>query len=279
MRVLYHEPLSKHTTISVGGKAEVFAYPESEKELNSLFDGRFFIIGGGSNLIFTDDGFSGTIISLERCFNSLCLEYKDKDIAMLRVGAGVSLMRLIREAEKNSLTEIEFLWGIPGTVGGACRTNAGAFGSSFLQFVREVQVIEKGLSISYERNEIRQSYRQGIRSGVVKEVVLELRKKRDRKRLEDIKRWRYEHQPLKEKTAGCIFKNPPSEYAGRLIEQAGLKGKRVGGAGISERHANFIVNYGDAKASDVLSLIDLIRNRVYSEFSVELELEVEIVES
>ena len=278
MKRIYREPMGKHTTISVGGAAKLFAYPENEKELLSLAKNRFLIIGGGSNVIFTDDGFDGTVISLARCSNKIIYEREEKDTVLVRAGGGVSLITLLEETNKNNLSGLEFLWGVPGSVGGACCTNAGAFGSSFLQFVREFSLIKDKGEIKCRKEDLKPAYRKGIKNGIVKDVLLELKKGIEDERLREIKRWRQENQPLGQKTAGCIFKNPPGNYAGRLIESAGLKGKRRGGAGISEKHANFIVNYGNATSDDILSLIELVREEVFKEFGVRLELEVEIVD-
>ncbi len=280
MRLLYDEPLSLHTTIGVGGNAKVFAYPETDKGLYSLLTGRFFIIGKGSNLIFTDKGFDGTVICLKRCFDTLIFEdTKSNNTALVRAGGGVSLDKLLVELKRRGLEGLEFLWGIPGSIGGACYTNAGAFGTSFLEFAGEIKVLSfaDNSITSYTKDEIKFSYRKGIKSGIVKEILLELKKGNTKERLLEVKKWRYEHQPLQERTAGCIFKNPPGDYVGRLIESAGLKGKRIGGAGISEKHANFIVNYGGASSTDILSLIELAKQRVLKMFGITLELEVEVV--
>jgi len=279
MTLLDEEPLKKHTTIGVGGNARIFAYPETEDELLSLLAGKFFIIGGGSNLIFTDEGFSNTVISLERCFNTLVFKQVDNDTILVQAGGGVSLGKLLAEAQKENLSGIEFLWGIPGSVGGACYTNAGAFGASFLELVQKMKIIKYGDNTiaSYTKSDIEFSYRKGIRFGVVKEVLLELKKGNTKERLLEVKKWRHEHQPIDKKTAGCIFKNPLGDYAGKLIEAAGLKGKRIGGAGISEKHANFIVNHGGATSADVFSLIELARQRIFEMFGIKLELEIEVV--
>jgi UDP-N-acetylmuramate dehydrogenase len=279
MKLLHEEPLRLHTTIGVGGNARVFAYPETDDELLSLLTNKFFIIGRGSNLIFKDEGFDGTIISLERYFNTLVFEPIDNDTSLVRVGGGIPLNKLLVDAERKGLSGLEFLWGIPGSVGGACYTNAGAFGTSFLEFVTEIGVLRyaDNTFTSYTKEKIEFSYRKGVKSGIVKEVLLKLKKGNVKERLLEVKKWRYEHQPIGEMTAGCIFKNPPGNYAGRLIESAGLKGKRIGGAGISEKHANFILNYGDATSADVLSLIELVRRRVFEMLGIKLELEVEVV--
>ncbi len=280
MTLLDEEPLKKHTTIGVGGNARIFAYPETEDDLLSLLGGKSFIIGGGSNLIFTDEGFSGTVISLERCFNTFVFEQIDNNTMLVQAGGGVPLVKLLAEAQRQGLSGLEFLWGIPGSAGGACYTNAGAFGASFLDLVKEMKVIKyaDNTTASYTKSDIEFSYRKGIRFGVVKEVLLELKKSNTKERLLEVKKWRHEHQPIDKKTAGCIFKNPLGDYAGRLIESAGLKGKRIGGAGISEKHANFIINHGNATFADVFSLIELARQRVFEMFGIKLELEIEIID-
>ncbi len=279
MKLMLNEPMSLHTTIGVGGRAKIFAYPESTGELKSLMDERYLIIGRGSDTIFDDDGFDGVVISLERCFKDINFEAIGEDRMIIRVGSGVTLPRLIKETEKEGLIGLEFLWGIPGTSGGACYMNAGAFGSCFLKFVKELKVItlKEKLNRSFKADEITFSDRVGVRGFVIKEAVMELGKGDPKERLSEFKKWRREHQPLGQKTAGCIFKNPSGDYAGRLIEAAGLKGKRIGDAVISQRHANFIVNLGHAKSKDVLSLIEVVRDRVFQKFDTRLELEVEIV--
>ncbi|OYD14484.1 UDP-N-acetylenolpyruvoylglucosamine reductase [candidate division WOR-3 bacterium JGI_Cruoil_03_44_89] len=280
MKLLYDEPLRLHTTIGVGGNARVFAYPETDDELLSLLGSNFFVIGRGSNLIFTDEGFDGTVISLERCFNEPVFERVDGVTPLVRTGGGISLSVLLAQAAKEGLSGLEFLWGIPGSVGGACYTNAGAFGTSFLEFVTEMRVLTYANSTitSYTKEEIEFSYRRGVRSGIVKEVLLKFKRGNVRESLLKVKKWRNEHQPMGERTAGCIFKNPPGGYAGSLIESAGLKGKRIGGASISKKHANFVINHGDATSADVLSLIELARQRVLEMFGIELEPEVEVVD-
>lgn len=279
MKLLQNEPLRHHTTMGVGGNAKIFAYPETFDEFLMLLKERYFIIGRGSNLIFTDNNFDGTVISLEKCFNALSFEQIDSKRKLVKVGGGVSLKRLLRECVREGLHGLEFLWGVPGSVGGACHTNTGAFGSSFLEYIREIQIVnqdDKGIK-SLRREDIIFSDRVGVKSVIVIDALLILERGESEERLSEFRKWRCGHQPIDKKTAGCIFKNPPGDYAGRLIEKVGLKGERIGDAGISEKHANFVVNFGKATFRDILSLIEMMSEKVFEMFGVKLELEVEIV--
>ena len=278
------EPLAKKTTLRVGGPADFFAEPASESDLARVlrFCGEkelpFFVLGRGSNLLIKDSGVRGFVISLgHSAFSEIRIEGE-----LLHCGAGAKLKTVSVEARKNNLTGLEFLEGIPGNVGGALRMNAGAMGSALFGVVEKIRVMDWAGEIQeLERGDVDVEYRScpllinHIALGTVLrgksaagEVVSEKMK------TFSAKRW--ESQP-KEPSAGCIFKNPETIPAGKLIEELGLKGTSVGGASVSEIHGNFIVNDGSATAQNVLDLIDLIKQRAKTVRGLELRTEVEIV--
>ncbi len=278
------EPLAKKTTLRVGGPADFFVEPSSEGDLSRVlqFCGEkelpLFVLGRGSNLLIKDSGIRGVVVSLTHSnFSSIKVEGE-----FLHCGAGAKLKTIAVEARKNNLAGLEFLEGIPGNLGGALRMNAGAMGSATFNVLEKIRVMDwAGKIQGMVRADINAEYRscpllkdQIALSALLRgkagagEVVAE------RMKSYSAKRW--ESQP-KEPSAGCIFKNPPTIPAGKLIEELGLKGTNVGGARVSEIHGNFIVNDGSATAQDVLDLIDLIKKRAMSARGIELRTEVEII--
>ena len=278
------EPLAGRTTMRVGGPAELFAEPASEADLAAILkfcaERRLpkFILGRGSNLLVKDGGIRGVVLSLGHPeFARIIVEG-----TRLRCGAGARLKNVAQEARRQNLAGLEFMEGIPGSVGGALRMNAGAIGSWTFDVVESIRVMsEDGVARELPAVEVQVQYRScplltsQIALGVVFRAVPGERVGIDA-RMKSFSQKRWSSQPAAP-SAGCIFKNPAAVPAGKLIDDLGLKGTRVGGARVSLEHGNFIVNEGNATARDVLELIELLRARVRAERGIELETEVEIV--
>lgn len=279
-----HEPLAKRTTLRVGGPADVYVEPASEADLASVF--RYcaanslphLVLGRGSNLLVRDGGIRGVVISLAHASFSRI----EVDGERLRCGAGARLKNVAVEARRNGLGGVEFLEGIPGSVGGALRMNAGAMGGDTFNVVESVRVMDiAGRIHEIAAKEIQVQYRccplliDRIGLGAVFKCTSTAREEIER-RMSQYNSKRWETQPAKP-SAGCTFKNPTSIPAGRLIDELGLKGRRIGDAMVSMEHGNFIVNDGKATAHDVLELIELIKSKAMQERGVVLNTEVEIV--
>lgn len=283
-RVLYHEPLAKYTSWRMGGPADIVVFPASRDDVRQalIFATRaglpVVVLGGGSNTLVRDGGIRGLVLVLDGTFLELGAEGTH-----VRAGAGVRLSRLVAFCSKAGLTGVECLAGVPGTVGGAIRGNAGAFGGSIADRLERVWcIVSKGEEVIFERNEIEFTYRRSSipADAVVVAGAFALRREDPaaiRRVVSDHLIRRNRSQPVEWRSAGSVFKNPSGDFAGRLIEQVGLKGARVGEAMVSPKHGNFIVNLGGATAQDVLELIEFVRARVRVETAVELELEVQVV--
>lgn len=277
------EPLAPYTWLRVGGPAQFFVEPRSVEELAAVIrvcreqDLRVRVLGDGSNLLVRDEGASGAVIRLPReLFSAVAVEG-----TTVRAQAGALLSHVISQSVRAGLAGLEVLTGIPGTVGGALHGNAGGKGGDIGQFVREATVLTGGGETLVRRgDELAFAYRQSsLDDLVILEAAFELTPDDPdeiARRMRKIWITKKASQPLSHQSAGCIFKNPRGQSAGQLIDRAGLKGTRVGGAEISDRHANFVVTHEGAKAEDVIRLIDLARSRVLEKFGVELELEVQI---
>ena len=277
--------IKKYTTYKIGGNAACVVYPKSIEKLVQLMkfikfrNIKYKIIGNGSNLIFSDKDFEGILIKLTEFDN---IEIFDNKI---KVGAGYSLMKLSRIALKNSLTGLEFAAGIPGTVGGAVFMNAGAYKSDMGYIVQSVKVLTKDFKVvELENKEMnfhyRTSFLQKHPDYICLEVIIRLEKgKKDA--IEEVMKSRLkrrvESQPLNYPSAGSVFRNPTGMFAGELIEKCGLKGYKLGGAMISDKHANFVINIDNAKATDVRDLISLAQEKVKKEYNVDLKVEQEFV--
>ena len=281
--VLENEPLALHTTYKVGGKARYFVYPKNEIALMRLLKEtkenqiKTKIIGKGSNLLVSDDDYDGMVICLDRYFNEVIFE-KNK----VSVYAGQSIIYLAHEAMKRGLSGLEFASGIPGTVGGACFMNAGAYKSEMKDVVEAVWVLKEGNCVRMSVEECEFSYRNSIFKRNPDWVILAVRfhltpkDPLEIKELMDSRRQRrMASQPLDKPSAGSVFKNPEDMPAWKYIEESGLRGKCINGAKVSEKHANFIVNEREAKAQDIYDLIELIQKSVYEKFNVFLKAEVE----
>ncbi|HUG19139.1 MAG TPA: UDP-N-acetylmuramate dehydrogenase [Planctomycetaceae bacterium] len=277
------EPLAKYTWMKVGGPAQYLAEPRSVEELQALVtlcheqQIPVHLLGGGSNLLVRDDGVSGVVLKLDApCFSEVSVEG-----TLVRAGGGALLSKLISESVRHSLEGLEVLAGIPGTVGGALHGNAGGRGGDIGQFVTSATVLTaKGEIFIRKEDELSFAYRKSsIDELVILEAEFQLREGDEAditQRMRKLWIMKRSTQPLSFQSAGCIFKNPRGLSAGALIEQSGMKGTRIGGAEISDRHANFIVTDDKATANDVLRLIDLIKARVADQFGVDLELEINI---
>jgi UDP-N-acetylenolpyruvoylglucosamine reductase len=278
------EPLAKHTTLRVGGPADTYVEPASEEDLAAVLaycherNRPFFVLGRGSNLLVRDGGFRGVVVCLVHQHFSRIEAAGQR----LRCGAGARLKAVAVEARRNGLTGLEFLEGIPGSVGGALRMNAGAMGGAMFDVVESVRLMGFDGKV-YEQavQELTTAYRSCpvLKTHIALAAMLcgqpGVREEIER-RMNEFNRKRWSSQPAAP-SAGCMFKNPPSISAGKLIDELGLKGLKVGGAMVSVEHGNFLVNDGSATARDILELIELIRQRARAERGIELETEVEIV--
>jgi UDP-N-acetylenolpyruvoylglucosamine reductase len=278
------EPLAKHTTLRVGGPADIYVEPASEDDLAGVvrFCGKrdlpFFMMGRGSNLLVRDGGFRGVMICLAHPYFSRIDIVGER----LRCGAGAKLKNVALEAKRHGLSNVEFLEGIPGSVGGALRMNAGAMGNATFDIVESVRLMDfdgnvrelapKEMSVEYRGCGILKAH---IALGAVFRCTPAPREKIE-KRMRAFSQKRWEMQPAAP-SAGCIFKNPAVIPAGKLIDELGLKGTRVGGAMVSAEHGNFIVNDGNATAHDILELIEILKARVKKARGIELCTEVEII--
>ena len=277
--------LSKFTTYRLDVNASYMAYPEDVDELIKLIkylkenDIKYKILGGGANLIFTKD-YDGVLIKLDH-FDKL--EIKDTKVT---VGAGYNLIKLATKLCRMGLTGIEFATGIPGTVGGAIFNNSGAYKSDMGYIVESIKVLTPDLEIKKLYNhDLNYHYRTSFLKENPGYICLEatiILKHGDKEKIleviEDRKKRRLMSQPLEFPSAGSVFRNPKDNFAGKLIEDIGYKGKIVGGAKVSEKHANFIVNYNHAKGEDIVKLINEIKENVKKQYDIDLVLEQEIVE-
>lgn len=279
-----NEPLAKRTTLRVGGPAEIYVEPADESELAKVLrfcrdhDVPFFLLGRGSNLLIRDGGIRGVVIHL----GAPAFSQIEVDGEQLRCGAGAKLKDIALKAKRHSIGGLEFLEGIPGNLGGALRMNAGAMNGWTFEVVERLRFMDYA-GVVHERaaRNVETTYRSCplLKSAVALGAVLKGRpapREQIEAKLTECQQKRWTSQP-KEPSAGCIFKNTKTVPAGRLVDELGLKGTRVGGAVVSGTHGNFIVNDGAATARDVLALIDIIRRTAREKRAIELETEVEIV--
>ena len=283
----FHCPMDQYTTFRIGGEADALCFVESLAELQQLFSYLihegipFFVVGKGSNLLISNGGFQGVLIIMRG--DLATIETDKENTPGLTAGGGLGLSDLIAYCSQEGLGGLEFLAGIPGTVGGAVAMNAGAFGEEVEGVVESIQVLTpQGKLATKHRSELAFSYRNlslPEKSIVVRACFRCERKSREMvsRKVSDYLKMRKATQPLEYPSAGSVFRNPSNDYAGRLIEEAGLKGKKVGGAMISPKHANYIVNTGKAKAEDVLTLMGLAKQRVKEDTGIELETEIRII--
>ncbi len=284
--VKLNESMSRHTTFKIGGNAELFINAMHIQGLIDILsrcqinEVPYMIIGKGSNLLVSDKGIDGVVIRLDGDFNRIKLI----DNKTIYCGAGVSMARLCNFACEQGLSGLEFAWGIPGSVGGAVYMNAGAYGGEMKDVILYADHIDKDNTIGrFTIDKLDMRYRHSIycdNGYTVTGVALQLQPDSQveiRKQMDDYMKRRKDKQPVEYPSAGSVFKRPEGYYAGTLIEQAGLKGKRIGDAQVSEKHAGFIINTGNATCKDVKTLIKYIQHTVKTNFGVELECEVKTV--
>jgi UDP-N-acetylmuramate dehydrogenase len=284
-RVLLEEPMKRHTTFRIGGPAEVFVMPGNLEEVQRILeicrteDLPYFILGNGSNLLVSDRGYRGVVIQLDRNFGEVKVEGTE-----IHASAGALLSTIAVAARRASLTGFEFAGGIPGTLGGAVVMNAGAYGGEMKDVLRKVMVMDQsGKVFEIPAEELQMGYRTSIiktAGYIVLGAVLSLKEGN----LEEIKmltrklsEQRTSKQPLEYPSAGSTFKRPEGYFAGKLIMDSGLRGYRVGGAQVSEKHCGFVINTGDATAEDVRCLMKHVTEIVYAKFGVTLEPEVKFL--
>lgn len=284
MEVRINEPMKRHTSFKVGGDAAWFAVPETVEELKAVLracekaDMPWYVIGRGSNLLVSDCGYPGVIISTAK------LDKLEIEGTTVTAGAGVSLSRAASAAYQAGLTGLEFAAGIPGSVGGACVMNAGAYGSEMKHVLKTVTVLTRD---GHVKTLLAEELELGYRTSVIPKegyLVLEAEmvltegvQEEIKAVMDDLASRRKEKQPLEYPSAGSTFKRPEGFFAGKLIEDAGLKGFSVGGAQVSEKHAGFVINKGDAKAADIYNLCKAVEQKIMEQFGVKLEMEVKML--
>ena len=281
---IINEPMSKHTTFGIGGPVDFLILPLDNSQIPDIIKSinlnkiNSIFLGSGSNILVSDKGIKGAVISLKKSSKNIIFE----DSTVL-VDSGVMLSALVQEIHKKNITGFETLMGVPGTLGGALVMNAGAFGSEIsnnLIFVETINIL--GQKKKYNVDEIDFEYRKSNfpKNEIIINALFNCKKglKSNINDKRDIaSKQRKTTQPLTYRSAGSIFKNPKENAAGYLIDKAGLKGLQIGGAKISEKHANFIVNLGNAKSTDVLELIDIIKKKIYQMYKIKLELEIKVL--
>ena len=282
--ILENEPMSKHTTFRIGGNADLFVSPKANQiadimALAKAYDVPVTVVGNGSNLLVGDKGIRGLVLSIGKDAEEIQV-----DGSCMIVSAGALLSKIAAEAAKRNLTGFEFAAGIPGTLGGAIVMNAGAYGGEMKDVLISATVLTpEGEILELSNGELELSYRHSCipeKGYIVLEAVLEFMPGEEtliREKMAELKKSRIEKQPLEFPSAGSTFKRPEGFFAGKLIQDAELRGYSVGGAQVSEKHCGFVVNKGNATAEDVLSLIEDVKRIVYDKFQVELEPEVKMI--
>lgn len=280
--ILFHEPMNQHTTFKVGGNAACFVTPGDEAQLIQTIqilrenDEPYYVLGNGSNLLISDSGYDGCIVQI--CRNMGTVTIQDNCLTAM---AGALLSQVANAAYKKGLTGFEFASGIPGTIGGAMVMNAGAYGGEMKQIVESVRVLaHDGHILELSCDEMEFGYRSSIvrkMSYTVLSVAIRLtygNPTEIKSKMDELKGQRIAKQPLEFPSAGSTFKRPQGYFAGKLIEEAGLRGYTIGGAQVSEKHCGFVINRGNATADDIFCLITHIRDRVLQTSGVTLEPEV-----
>ena len=281
-KIYFNHDIGKMTWFRTGGKAELFILAENENELeiiiNTIKDYNYLIIGMGSNILIRDKGYKGAIIKLGKGFNSLRVE-EDKIIS----GASILDNNLSKFAKNNSIKNLEFFSGIPGTVGGAIKMNAGCFGCETKDVLREIFIIDKqGNKNKIKATNLELNYRTSNinDSDIITSAIFDISYGDPDtiiNNINTIKKKREEHQPIQEKTSGSTFKNPKNYFAAELIEKAGCKGMEIGDAIVSDKHSNFIINQGNASAQDIEQLGKKIIEKVFDKFNILLDWEIKLV--
>lgn len=282
--VLIHEPMYKHITFRVGGEAEYFVEPDSVDRLCQVIkvlaeqkEVPYFVMGNGSNLLVADEGYKGVIVKVGGKLSDI--EIKE---TIITVGAGAMLTKVAKLVCDRGLTGMERISGIPGTIGGAVTMNAGAYGAEIKDIIMSARVLDvsSGQILTLNKDELKLSYRHSAimeHEYIVIEAVFELAygdTDEIKAVMNDCTMQRKSKQPLEYGSAGSTFKRPEGYFAGKLIQDAGLRGFTVGGAQVSEKHCGFVINRGNATAKDVLKVIETVQDKVFEEFGVRLETEV-----
>lgn len=281
--LLHNEPMAEHTSWRTGGAAEKYYVPADIEDLGLFLSSldreeTVYWLGLGSNLLVRDGGIRGTVIAVTGVLDEL-----SRQESGLRAGAGVTCAKVARFSAANGFTGAEFLAGIPGTMGGALAMNAGAFGGETWGIVESVEIINRKGEVSLRQgNEFKVGYRNVALADDEWFVSATLRleagnENESRINIRDLLRQRNDSQPTSEYSCGSVFRNPEADFAGRLIESCGLKGKSIGGASVSEKHANFIINSGSASAADIEDLIEYVQQVVMDKHQVKLHTEVQII--
>lgn len=287
--ILQNESMKKHTSFKIGGNADFFVKAKSIEEVQYVLetcknnDIPLTVVGNGSNLLVKDNGIRGVVLKV--CIDDIDIEKKDETEAIITVGAGVALGKLAQILLQNSISGFEFAAGIPGTIGGAVRMNAGAYGSEFKDIVIKTKYMnDDGKIFELSKDEQKFEYRKSIfkdRNYIILETKLLLKNVPDssviKEKMDELKASRLEKQPLEFPSAGSTFKRGNDFITAKLIDECGLKGHRIGGAEVSTKHAGFVINTGDATAKDVLTLVEIIKKEVLNKFEKNIELEIEIV--
>ncbi len=282
--ILYDEPLRNHTTIKIGGPARYFARPSTLEELKGALSFArdrgipIYVISGGSDIVFPDRGFDGLVIRMDRLRG---VERVEDDLVVAHAGESIPSLAVL--TEQWGLSGFEYLFGVPGRIGGAVAKNAGAYGLEVADILEYVELVTwEGELVRMGPRDIAIRYRESdvLKYGVVYRAWFRLRKESPgviRRRREEFSSRRMKTQPYGVATAGCMFKNPEGHSAGKLLDMAGMKGERKGDVMVSEKHANFFINLGEGRSEDVLYLVELAKKRVYEEFGIVLEEEVIIL--
>ena len=283
-KIFTNEPMSKHTSFKIGGPAEIFVKINNVEELKLIIkiskqaEVPITVVGNGSNLLVSDDGIRGIVLKIE--FDKIEIEESGK----LKVGSGVKLAFLAQKCLKEKLEGFEFASGIPGTIGGAIRMNAGAHGSEMKDIVKKIICMTRDGKIQVISNEeAKFEYRNSIFSQndyIILEAEIQLRKgnpEEIRSKMDEYATYRKEKQPIEYPSAGSTFKRGNDFITAKLIDECGLKGYQIGGAQVSEKHAGFIINKGNATAEDVKQLMKYVEEQVYNKFGKKIEAEIEII--
>jgi len=287
--ILIDEPMKNHTSFKIGGNADFFVKVNNEDEVKFVLDLcnknniPLTVVGNGSNLLVSDNGIRGIVLKVN--IDKVIIEKNDNKNIIATVGCGVPLAKLAYQFLNESLSGFEFASGIPGTIGGAVRMNAGAYGSEFKDIVVETKCMDYEGNIVVLNNEQQKfEYRRSIfkdEKYIILETKLQLKEVEDnsviKEKMDEYKKSRLEKQPIEFPSAGSTFKRGNDFTTAKLIDECGLKGYSVGGAKVSEKHAGFVINTGNATSKDVLELIQIIKEEVLKKFGKEIELEVETI--
>lgn len=278
MKRIERQVMKEYSNMKIGGQAKSLIIPETKEEIKKIYDvfDNLFLLGNGTNLLLNDSYLDYNFVSTEK-LNHI----RNLGEGRVQVEAGVDLETLLQFMEAKNLSGIEKMAGIPGSIGGLTYMNGGAFGTEIFDFIEEVEVLredkkiqilrKENINIRYRRTEIQE------KKWIVLSVVFQFKKGFDKKSVEEIEASRKEKHPLDRPSLGSTFKNPRGDFAARLISEAGLKGKIIGGAQIAKKHPNFILNLGTASFQDILDILDLVKTTVFEKFGVKLEEEIIIV--